>query len=106
MQKEYREKDKKLYMCFMDLEKAFDRVPRRVVRWALRKKGLPEILVKAMISLYEGSKTKIKVGSEFSQKFFVAVGGICLVTFVVCNCDGCCNRKCKRRLIEKSFAPR
>ena len=42
MQEEYREKDKKLYMCFVDLEKVFNRVPRRVMQWALRKKGLPE----------------------------------------------------------------
>ena len=74
MQEEYREKDKKLSMCFVDLEKAFDGVPRRVMQWALRNKGLPEILVKAVMSLYEGSKTKIKVGSEFSEEFHVAVG--------------------------------
>ena len=69
MQKEYREKDKKLYLCFVDLEKAFGRIPRRVMQWALRKKGLPEILVKAVISLYEGSKMKVKVGSKFSKEF-------------------------------------
>ena len=33
MLEEYREKDKKLYMCFMDLEKAFDRVLRRIMQW-------------------------------------------------------------------------
>ena len=38
------------------------------------KKGLPEILVKVVMSLYEGSKTKVKVGCEFSQEFYVAVG--------------------------------
>ena len=32
MPDEYRKKDKKLYMCFVDLEKAFHRVPRRVMQ--------------------------------------------------------------------------
>ena len=40
MEEEYTEKDKKLYICFVDLKKAFDRIPKRVMQWALRKKGL------------------------------------------------------------------
>ena len=60
-------------MCFVHFEKAFDRVSRRVMQWELRKKGLPEILVKVVMSLYEGSKMKVKVGSEFSEEFFEAV---------------------------------
>ena len=38
VQEESRGKDKKLYICFMDLEKAFNRVLRRVMQWTLRKK--------------------------------------------------------------------
>ena len=63
-----------MYMCFVDLEKAFDRVPRRVMEWAMRKKGLPEILVKAVMSLYEGAETKVRVGSRLSEEFSVKVG--------------------------------
>ena len=33
-----------------------------------------EILVKGVMSWYEGSKTKVKVGSKFSEGFSIAVG--------------------------------
>ena len=63
---EYLAKQKKLYMCFVDLEKSFDRVLRKVVEWAMRKEGIPEALVRAVLSLYEGAKTKVKVGTRLS----------------------------------------
>ena len=54
IREEFRGKEKKLCMCFVDLEKAFNRVRRKVAEWAPRKKGLPEVLVQAVMSLYEG----------------------------------------------------
>ena len=51
IQEEYLAKQKKLYMCFVDLEKAFHGVPRKVVEWAMRKKGIPEALFTAVMSL-------------------------------------------------------
>ncbi|XP_015776494.1 PREDICTED: uncharacterized protein LOC107354527 [Acropora digitifera] len=54
-------KEKKLYMCFVDLEKAFDMVPRRVLEWAMRKRGIPEAMVRAVMSLYEDAKTRVRV---------------------------------------------
>ena len=56
LQEEYLEKEEKLYMCFVDLEKAFDRVPRKVVEWATRKRDVLEVMVRAVMSLYEGAK--------------------------------------------------
>ena len=92
MQEEHRVKDKRMYMCFVDSEKAFDRVPRRVMKWAMRKKGLPEILVKAVTNLYQEAETKARVGSglseEFSVKFEVHQGSVLspllFATVIVC----------------------
>ena len=57
-------------MCFIDLEKAFDRVPRKVLEWAMRRIGIPEVMV---MSLYKGAKTRVKAGLELSEEFEVKV---------------------------------
>ena len=46
-------------MFFVDLEKAFDKVHRKVVWWALRCMGVDEwIVVRAM---YEDETTKVRL---------------------------------------------
>ena len=52
MHEEYHSKGKKLYMCFVDLEKAFDTVPRKVLEWSMQKKVMPDVLVRSVMSLY------------------------------------------------------
>ena len=74
MQKEYQKKDKKLYMCFVDIEKAFDGVPRKVMELAMRKKSLLEVMVRAVMSLYDGAKTRVRMGSAYSEEIEVKVG--------------------------------
>ena len=49
MQQNFRVKGKKLYFGFVDLEKAFDRVPREMIRWAMYKLGVEEWLVYAVM---------------------------------------------------------
>jgi len=56
------------------MEKAFDRVPRKVMEWVLRKKELPEVIVKAVMSLYECTKTRVQVEFGLSEAFSVQVG--------------------------------
>ena len=65
MQEEYQKKDKKVYMRFVDMEKAFDRVPRKVMEWAMRKKGLSKVMVRSVMSLYDGAKTRVSMGSAY-----------------------------------------
>ena len=52
VQEKHQAKKKKLYYAFVDLEKAFDRVPREVVRWALRKLDVDGWLICTVMALY------------------------------------------------------
>ena len=80
MQEEFRGREKKLCICFVDLKKAFDMVPRKVIEWVSRKKGLAEALEQAVTSLYDGSRTKVRVGSGTSDEF-----GVQIFHFVMIN---------------------
>ena len=56
MQENFRVNGKKLYFGFVDLEKAFDRVSREEISWAVLKLGVEERLVSAVMSMYSGAK--------------------------------------------------
>jgi len=71
-QKEYHDKKRKLFV-FCNMEKAFDRVPRKVMEWVMRRKELPEV-TEAVMSLYEGAKMRVRVESGLSEEFPVEVG--------------------------------
>ena len=62
-----------LYMIFVDLEKAFDRVPREVIRWSLRRKGVLERKTKAIMEMYTNIKTSVKVECSKSDPFDIVV---------------------------------
>ena len=54
----FRAKNKKLFFIFVDMEKAF-RVPREVIRFAVKPKGVPEYLVNEVVSICKGCKTAV-----------------------------------------------
>jgi len=58
----------------VNLEKAFDRVPREVIRWAMRKLGVEKWLVSAVMSMYTGAKTVVRTVYGNSNSFEVKVG--------------------------------
>jgi len=72
-------KGKKLYFGFVDMVKAFDRVPREVIRWAMHTLGVEEWLVSAVMSMHTGnsSSSELKVymhlGSALSPLLSVIV---------------------------------
>ena len=54
--------------------KAFDRVPREVVRWALRQLGVEEWLVQTVMAMYERARTVVRTKQGYSTEFEVKVG--------------------------------
>ena len=74
MQASYLEKNRKLFIFFVDLEKTFDRVPRKVIEWALRKRLVPERLAQAVMSMCKRAKTPVQVGSGHLKEFDIGVG--------------------------------
>ena len=65
----YHAKGKKLCMCFVDIDKAFDKVQRKVLEWTMKKVRL----ARSMIGMYEGGKIMVRVDSKLSGEFEVNV---------------------------------
>ena len=74
LQEKHLAANKPLYMAFVDLEKAFDRVPRDVIWWAMRKLGIDEWLVRLVQSMYKDVRSRVRVGDGYSEEFGVGVG--------------------------------
>ena len=74
LQEKYLAANKRLYMAFVDLEKAFDRVPRKVIWWALRKLGVDEWIVRLVHGMYSNARSRVRVGEGYSEEFEVKVG--------------------------------
>ena len=74
IQENFRVKGKKLYFGFVDLKKAFDRLPREVISWAMHKLGVEEWLVSAVMSMYTGAKTVVKTVYGNRKGFEVKMG--------------------------------
>ena len=78
-------------MCFVYLEKAFDRVLRKVLEWALWKTGIPDVLLRSVMSVYDGARIRVRVDSGLSEEFEVKVGKHHLFTFSFCWGGMCCH---------------
>ena len=61
-------------MAFVDLERAFDRVPREILWWSLRQLKVDAGLIAIIKSMYDGVTTAVKVKDKVSEEFQVKVG--------------------------------
>ena len=74
LQEKYLAANKRLYMAFVDLEKVFDRVPHKIIWWALRKLGIEERIVRLVQGMYANARSRVRVGEGYSEEFEVKVG--------------------------------
>ncbi|TWW81341.1 R2 Retrovirus-related Pol polyprotein from type I retrotransposable element [Takifugu flavidus] len=64
-----------VHMCFVDLEKAYDRVPRSILWGVLREYGVEVwVLIRAVQSLYQRSRSLVRITGCKSDSFPVRVG--------------------------------
>jgi hypothetical protein len=70
----YRDAHKDLHFIFIDLEKAFDRVPRDLIWNALRAQDIPEVYVRIVMDMYRDVNTKVRCTSGTSEEFEIKVG--------------------------------
>ena len=73
VQEKHQAKKKKLYYAFVDFEMTFDRIPRKVVRWGLRRLGVDEWLIRTVMALYTEACTVVRTGAGLSKCFEVNV---------------------------------
>ena len=70
----HREKHNGLHMVCIDLEKAYDRVPRQEVWRCMREKGVPEKYVMIVQDTYEGAITRVTSSVGIADMIPVGVG--------------------------------
>ena len=74
LQEKYKERQNVLHMIFIDLEKAYDRFPRDLICWAMRKRAIPEGYLNVIQDTYRSAKTRVKTRCIRTEYFEVKVG--------------------------------
>uniref|UniRef100_A0A914WD71 Reverse transcriptase domain-containing protein n=1 Tax=Plectus sambesii TaxID=2011161 RepID=A0A914WD71_9BILA len=70
----HREKNQKIHIAFLDLEKAFDRVPHDLIWTSLRSHGVPEEYVRWIKILYANKTSAVRCPAGTSEPFPITVG--------------------------------
>ncbi|KAK3511498.1 hypothetical protein QTP70_009001 [Hemibagrus guttatus] len=85
LMEKYRDGQRELHCLFVDLEKAYDRVPREELWYCMRKSGVAEKYVRVVQDMYERSRTVVRCAVGQTEEFNVEVGlhqGLALSPFL------------------------
>ncbi|KAK3541912.1 hypothetical protein QTP86_008102 [Hemibagrus guttatus] len=85
LMEKYRDGQRELHCVFVDLEKAYDRVPREELWYCMRKSGVAEKYVRVVQDMYERSRTVVRCAVDQTEEFKVEVGlhqGLALSPFL------------------------
>jgi hypothetical protein len=70
----YREQKKDLHMVFIDLEKAYDKIPRNVMWWALEKHKVPAKYITLIKDMYDNVVTSVRTSDGDTDDFPIKIG--------------------------------
>ena len=85
LMEKYREGQRELHCVFVDLQKAYDRVPREELWNYMKKSGIAEKYVQLVQDMYEESETVVRCAVGTRESFKVKVGlhqGSALIPFL------------------------
>ncbi|KAK3564699.1 hypothetical protein QTP86_024838 [Hemibagrus guttatus] len=74
LMEKYRDGQKELHCVFVDLEKAYDRVPREELWYCMRKSGVAEKYARVVQDMYERSRRVVRCAIGQTEEFKVEVG--------------------------------
>uniref|UniRef100_A0A8I6Y751 Reverse transcriptase domain-containing protein n=1 Tax=Hordeum vulgare subsp. vulgare TaxID=112509 RepID=A0A8I6Y751_HORVV len=70
----YKEQKKDLHMVFIDLEKAYDKIPQNVMWWALEKHNVPIKYITLIKDMYDNVVTSVRTSDGDTDDFPIRIG--------------------------------